>query len=76
MIKNIDRWITSYMKQELSRVFSKRQILRPIHIMFSCVDHYEPDWNGADPSLQMDRVHKWIEEYPKLADKHQDADGM
>jgi len=44
--------------------------------MFSCVDHYEPDWNGADPSLQMDRVRKWIEEYPKLADKHQDADGM
>ncbi len=75
MLKHIDKWIGSYLKQESARLFCREKIVKPIHIMFSCVDHYEPDWNQADARTQVNRVKRWVEEYPRLAKRHKDADG-
>jgi len=75
MIKNVDRWIGSYIVEQIGRVLFKKPLIKPTHIIFSCVDHFEPDWNSANDELQERRIHKWIEEYPALAKKHRDADG-
>ena len=75
LIRNIDKWIGSYVRQEIGRRFSPSQLSCPVHIMFSCVDHYEPDLDNASADLQLQRVIKWMKEYPVLADKHKDADG-
>ncbi len=75
MLKHIDKWIGSYLKQELTRLFHRNKNVKPVHIMFSCVDHYEPDWNKADAPTQINRVKRWVNEYPRLAQKHKDADG-
>jgi len=43
--------------------------------MFLAVDHYEPKFGGADSELAMQRVTKWVEEYPRMAEGFPDADG-
>ena len=75
MIKNIDRWIGSYLKQQWGRAFKTPDIRRPIHIMFCCVDHFEPDWSGAGAEQQRKRVMRWIKEYPLVVKEYQDTDG-
>ncbi len=76
MTKNIHLWMGSYLKQELRRLLSKEAFPKPTHVMFSVVDHFEPDWKGADAATQISRVKRWVDDYPKLANKHKDADGQ
>ena len=71
--KNLNIWLFSYIRQCLK---PKRTALeKTTHVMFCFVDHFEPTWNKADHTMQIDRVKKWITDYPKLASKHKDADG-
>lgn len=35
------------------------------HIFFCVADHFEPLWNGADPSTAMRRIDTWVERYPQ-----------
>jgi len=71
--KNMDNWIINYLKQ---CVF-KKKVLGIKHIMFCYVDHYEPKWkNPDDLELERQRVERWHTEYPIVAGKHQDADGV
>jgi hypothetical protein len=34
------------------------------HLFFCIADHFEPNWGGADKSLQQARVSRWVECYP------------
>lgn len=74
MLKNTHIWLSSYFLQALKRSIQP-QANKPLHIMFSCVDHFEPDWQGANSETQLKRVKRWLEDYPKLAKQHKDADG-
>ncbi|MCK5215237.1 MAG: hypothetical protein KAR05_07790 [Candidatus Omnitrophica bacterium] len=76
MIKNLDLWLKSYWQQEIKRLKSKKHEVRPVHIMFCLVDHFEPDWGGADFKAQMWRVQQWVDRYPRLAREHVDADDV
>lgn len=73
-LKHMDVWIVSYIRQ----TFHKHSELAktPVHILFSFVDHYEPQW-GKDVTIEKERerVDDWVERYPSLARKHIDADG-
>jgi hypothetical protein len=40
----------------------------PVHLFFIYVDHFEPG-----PTYHF--VQRWLDEYPKLAERHRDADG-
>ena len=44
--------------------------------LFLClVDHFEPQVGKADKPLARKRLEDWIERYPKIAERHTDADG-
>jgi len=43
--------------------------------MFCIVDHFEPFHGGVSFERAKWRVKQWIKHYPKMADKHKDADG-
>lgn len=59
-------WIWAYIADQISP--SKEHVkVGPTHVMFFFTDHFEPHDQAA-----MDR---WVEGYPKLAEKHRDADG-
>lgn len=75
MYKNIHIWLGSYLKQRLAQWFAAAKVVRPTHVIFCFVDHFEPDWHSADASLQLRRVKNWIEQYPLLAQRHRDHDG-
>ena len=47
---------------------SERPAAAPIHIFFVFVDHFEP---GENYGLS----ERWLNEYPKVAQRHRDADG-
>ena len=73
-IRNIEIWIISYWARKLKKV---PQHEGPKHILFSFVDHFEPQWAiDNDIEKERQRVDRWCEDYPKLADKHCDADGF
>ena len=75
MFKNIHRWLGSYCRQQIGKVRPMRRA-KPVHIMFCCADHFEPEGGGADTQTQLQRIRRWIDEYPKLVDRHRDANGQ
>ncbi len=76
MGKNLNRWIGAYITQEVKSIFKEKIKTGPVHIMFACVDHYEPDWGKANLQTQKNRVKRWVREYPELVTKHKDSDGQ
>nr|MDQ3333155.1 hypothetical protein [Planctomycetota bacterium] len=37
----------------------------PVRLFLCIADHYEPMNGGASPSVQEERVTRWLTEYPK-----------
>ena len=73
--KKMQYWIVSDIERGLFRFFQPKP-KGPTHILFAFVDHFEPGNGGANLEEQKARVHAWVEQYPNLAGKHQDSDGI
>jgi hypothetical protein len=73
--KGVFIWLPAYVTAML-RKKEAAIVSEPVHIMFCLVDHFEPGNGKADISLARDRVSTWIKEYPMLAYKHCDSDGI
>ena len=74
--RNVHQWIVFHARRA-SRL-ARSGVGRAngtVHVMFLFVDHYEPLAAGADDSLGRQRVQRWIDEYPALARRFEDADG-
>jgi len=73
--RNAHIWVGSYLRAQLSPA-PPSPAGEPVHILFCVVDHYEPLWHGADERLARERVERWLRDYPPLADRHRDGDGI
>jgi hypothetical protein len=73
--RNAHIWAFSYLRARLTGS-SPSPTEGPIHVLFCVVDHYEPLWRGADDRLARERVRRWLQDYPPLADRHRDSDGI
>jgi len=71
--KNMFLWLPDYIRGALRK---QEKHDGPIHVMFCFVDHYEPGWQRPDLEVERARVARWCQEYPFLAERHQDADGQ
>ena len=73
-MKAIDKWLIPYLQSVLRR---KRRRSLPVHIMFAVCDHYEPLSPGASQTDAVgdQRVARWLQEWPRLAEAFRDADG-
>jgi hypothetical protein len=69
--KNMQQWLGSYLSQKKPAIEAG-----PVHIMFSFVDHYEPQWGRPTYEVEVQRVARWREGYKAMAGKHRDADGV
>ena len=75
-LRNIHIWVLSYLKRLLLvRKWEKENRDRPIHILFTICDHFEPYWNNVNDWVALNRVDTWITEYPKIASNHKDSLG-
>jgi hypothetical protein len=70
--KHIDIWLVPYLKGTL---FGEKQVSNKRHIMFAFCDHYEPAWGRPSYEKEVERVDRWLKEYPVLASKHVDSAG-
>ena len=70
-------FIVSYLKWSLAAKPPDTSI-KPLHIIFLFVDHFEPKFDRERGGQRFDDdtgFQAWVNEYPKLASKHRDADG-
>jgi hypothetical protein len=67
-------WLPHYLGSSLQRRLAGPGV-GPKHIHFAICDHFEPYWGKADAATARRRLHRWLDEYPKVADRHRDADG-
>lgn len=67
-IKVIDNrypWGWAYIMDQLHPVPEAQT--KPVHVMFTFVDHFKPRDQAS--------MNLWVNDYPEMAKKHQDADG-
>ncbi len=74
--KDIIIWLPQYIKNCLKGTFKKNKGKNPIHIIFLFVDHFEPHTMNASKQEEEFRVKYWLENYPKVSEKHKDSDGL
>lgn len=67
-------WLPYYLGRELSRTLMGERV-PPKQVYFCICDHFEPYWNGADRTTARKRIQRWLDEYPKIADKYRDSYG-
>ncbi len=70
--KHLMTWLGSYMKQDWRPT---EDVKGTKHLMFCFVDHYEPQWLQPSYEVEVRRVARWRQDYPKLCEGHRDADG-
>jgi len=69
--RNMHLWLGSYWRRRIPAVTDG-----PVHVMFCFVDHFEPQWGRPSYDVEVKRVARWREGYPRLASRHRDADGV
>lgn len=74
MLKQTHIWLPAYMVNGI-KTGLKGGAPSPRHIFFCMADHYEPYWGKARPEVALKRVETWVEGYPRIAERHQDAEG-
>jgi hypothetical protein len=71
--RNMQYWIGSFLAWQLRRAF--RPSVKPKHVYFCFVDHYEP-YGGTDNKERAHRrIENWIRSYRSVAGRHTDSDG-
>ena len=86
--RRADIWLPAYLRGDWAgRRASKRGVLpvggernpsrheRTTHVIFCFADHFEPGVHRPGLERERERVVRWIEDYPRIADAFRDADG-
>ena len=73
--KNIHYWLLGYIQHQLKLILGKKK-QGLVHVIFCLVDHFEPKWENPVKEVEIQRVKTWVNEYPKIVDKHVDGDGI
>lgn len=63
--------IARLLPQSLTRVQVKGK-----RLFIAIADHYEPMWNDPPAHIQLERVKRWVEGFPKMADQFTDSRGQ
>lgn len=68
-------WLPSYLAREAERTLTGAARTVPRHIHLCICDHYEPYWGRADRGTAQRRIQRWLDEYPRIADRYRDSRG-
>jgi hypothetical protein len=73
VFKNVGIWLPGYLKS----LFKPRRRVGGggLHVLFACVDHFEPLYGGVDEGTGERRIARWIEAYESMAAAHRDCSG-
>ena len=76
LFRNIHLWLPSYIRDGLKKRLTGEGRVQPKYVFFCICDHFEPYWNRADAATARKRINRWLDEYPKIAEKYRDSDGQ
>lgn len=68
--KNLHLWLPALIRWVLS---SRDTTQKPVHIIFTLVDHFEPYWKKATNDIALKRVKAWVDKLPRILSKFKDA---
>ncbi|GFO57777.1 hypothetical protein GMST_01020 [Geomonas silvestris] len=68
-------WLPHYLAREARRSLSGDKSVRPREVYFCICDHFEPYWNNADRTTARKRIARWLDCYPRIADRYRDCAG-
>lgn len=68
-------WLPYHLGRELKRSVPPNRRVQPTHVYFCICDHFEPYWNGADKATARKRITRWLDAYPRLAERYPDSQG-
>jgi hypothetical protein len=71
MLNNIHLWIADYFRQ-----MPRRMAIHPKHIVFSVVDHFEPQNGKVMHRTEVERTKRFLFKYAEIAAKHKDCSGI
>jgi len=74
--REIGHWVLPWAACRVRRRFCVCPPVGATHVLFCVADHFEPGYGEADAGVQRRRVSAWVEQFPQLASRHRDADGM
>jgi hypothetical protein len=72
MLRAVDKWLVGYLRSVWRR---PGRVDGLKHLVFCVADHFEPFANGASATEALERVRRWVEEYPRAVGAYRDADG-
>ena len=78
LLTDRDRWYNVEIGLRAAAQAGRRRLPstdRPVDIFLCVVDHYEPQIGRPPRAVAQERVGDWLCRYPRIADKHRDADG-
>jgi hypothetical protein len=67
-------WLPGYLRRQAGGPFRPRAC-GTRHLIFCFVDHYEPHVGRVDDATARRRLEAWLEQYPRIADRHGDISG-
>jgi hypothetical protein len=71
--RGLHPWLVPYILQASKRRPPQRG--EPVQLLLCLADHYEPKLGNASPQVASARVHRWVEDYPRLFGGFRDSDG-
>jgi hypothetical protein len=73
-LKSCGQWLPHHLYRSFGRQL--KGVTRPRHIYLAICDHFEPYWRNADRATARRRLQRWLDEYPKIADRLRDDDDL
>jgi hypothetical protein len=74
--RQVHPWFFAHLRAALERRGRRLESRpQPTHVLFCFVDHFEPLVGNASYEEGLRRIGAWLQEYPPLARRFQDADG-
>ena len=72
-LRTLHLWLPGYAAARLQALAANR--VRVTRVWVTLADHFEPWWRGADNRTALERVQRWVDRWPAIANRHVDAAG-
>lgn len=71
--KNMGYWLPAYIAPPQRAEPPERE--KPLHVFIAVCDHWEPELGAPPLAVAMEKVERWVEEYPRTFGGFADSDG-
>src|SRR4051794_7213286 len=66
--RDMGRWLAAYLLQSRRQRLPSPAQDDDVHLLLCIADHFEPHHGGASDEQAMERVARWLENYPRLCE--------